>query len=112
MPMTTHLEIGESARPRANCSRISWDSRLRSRPSFPEAQKGQAIPFQHFFVWRLHEDLCIGRLTFSLGVCVGLAALLAWQRGHLRTLEEIERETERNALKCWRWRTSRCFPKA
>ncbi|MCW2996758.1 MAG: hypothetical protein JWN65_307 [Solirubrobacterales bacterium] len=29
-------------------------------------------------------DLCIGRLTFSLGVCVGLGALLAWQRGHLR----------------------------
>ncbi|MCW3016844.1 MAG: hypothetical protein JWO02_3936 [Solirubrobacterales bacterium] len=30
-------------------------------------------------------DLCIGRLTFSLGVCVGLAALLAWQRDHRRT---------------------------
>ena len=30
-------------------------------------------------------DLCIGRLTFSLGVFVGLAALLLWQRGHRRT---------------------------
>jgi hypothetical protein len=26
-------------------------------------------------------DLWIGRLTFSLGICIGLAALLAWQRG-------------------------------
>jgi hypothetical protein len=41
MPITTLRASGPSALPRTYCSRISCASRLRAKPSWPEAQKGQ-----------------------------------------------------------------------
>ncbi len=58
----------------AVCSALLFD-RLAREHFGPRAHAGAV-----WFAVAAVADLFIGRLTFSLGVCVGLAALLAWQR--------------------------------